>query len=1080
MSKPTRQLGLPGFGPSAEEIRESARDAAAEHTTAAVAPQSPASLAGQTVWGIDAHSLIHQVFHAMPEMAGPRGQPVGAVFGFTRDLLELIERKPDFLFCAFDLPGKTFRHQLYPHYKAERPAMHEDLQPQIPVIRQMLSALGIAQIECPGYEADDILATLARQAEALGAHCVLVTNDKDCRQLISDHCRLYNIRKGTYFDRQSLLEEWGIRPDQVVDFQALVGDPVDQIPGVPLVGPKIARQLLEQYGSLDNILDHAHQVSGTKRRENLIAARQQAMLSRQLVRLEDNVPIAIDWNAARLGRSNPEAALALCDELGFRSLAGRIRRLFSGGVRSASGTTNLGGQPLLPASAVPETNAVEARLANTVSFDGAIPRSAEDDRIREHPTGQREEENQSAGDRFGERSGVGSPHPPEGPTSPVASNDGSSASSEKFVSVASDAALPFETEVSSPNPFGEQSPAGSSGRTPIEIDGNGPITVTIVDTPQALAEFVTLLRQQKRFSIDTETTHVWPRWAEIVGLSFAWEDHRGWYLPLRAPEGERRLDASQTLDQLRPILEDAAVAKIGQNLKYDRIVLRCAGIELRGADFDTMIADYLLDSGSRSHSLDALAHRYLNHSTIRISELIGTGKNQKRMDEVPVRSVADYAGEDAVLPWRLAPILKNLLDQAGLLRLFEQLEMPLIDVLVDMEYSGMPIDVELLTQLGTVYQQRLDELHQEIIELAGHPLNIDSPKQLQHVLFDELKLPRGRRTQTGNSTDAETLEELARLHPLPAKILEYRQYAKLKGTYIDALPRMAHPRTGRVHSSFNQVVTATGRLSSNDPNLQNIPVRGEAGREIRAAFTAGSPGWLLLAADYSQIELRVLAHFSGDPNLCQAFARGEDIHAQVAARVFGVGINQVDGEMRRRAKAVNFGIIYGQGPVGLARALGIDRHSAAEFIDSYFAGYPGIERFLEDTLEQCRRSGYARTLLGRRRPIEGVRPSAGRHRNLAERTAVNTVIQGSAADIIKLAMLAVRRRLQKEGMVARLLLQIHDELLFESPPEEIDRLAAIVAEEMAGVIPLAVPLKVDVKVGPNWADMISFDLPKTR
>jgi len=347
------------------------------------------------------------------------------------------------------------------------------------------------------------------------------------------------------------------------------------------------------------------------------------------------------------------------------------------------------------------------------------------------------------------------------------------------------------------------------------------------------------------------------------------------------------------------------------------------------------------------------------------------------------------------------------------------------------------------------------------------------------VLFNELGLPRGRRTQTGNSTDAETLEELARLHPLPAKILEYRQYAKLKGTYVDALPRMVHPQTGRVHSSFNQVVAATGRLSSNDPNLQNIPVRGEAGREIRAAFTAGNPDWLLLAADYSQIELRVLAHFSGDPHLCQAFARGEDIHAQVAARVFGVSINQVDAEMRRRAKAVNFGIIYGQGPVGLARAIGIDRRAAAEFIDNYFAGYPGIERFLVETLEQCRRSGFARTLLGRRRPIEGVRPNAGRQRNLAERTAVNTVIQGSAADIIKLAMLAVRRRVQQEGLAARLLLQIHDELLFASPADEINRLATVVSEEMAGVVALAVPLKVDVKIGPNWTDMLPVELLKS-
>lgn len=1043
MSEPFRQLGLPGFGPSAEEIRDSAREHAAEQTSAVPSPQPPASLKGQTVWAVDAHSLIHQVFHAMPEMTGPRGQPVGAIFGFTRDLLSLIDLKPDFLLCAFDLPGKTFRHQIYPEYKADRPAMHEDLQPQIPVIRQMLSALGIAQVECPGYEADDILATVARRATDLGARCVLVTNDKDCRQLISDHCKLFNIRKGEYFDRESLHEEWGIRPDQVVDFQALVGDPVDQIPGVPLIGPKIARQLLEQYGSLENVLDHAHQVSGAKRRENLIAARQQALMSRQLVRLEDDVPVAIDWNAARLGLANPTAAMALCDELGFRSVAGRIRQLFAAGERAAGGKAGVGRQPPYD----PQTPTGDCTLPpdlddesqRTDALEGAHRKSSHRD-LQTQAAGEQTEETVDRRSNAVQTISV-----------PPAKADGRSAAGHGS----------------------EPQPAPSSG-------GREAIAATVVDTSEALREFVAQLRQQKRFSIDTETTHVWPRWAELVGISFAWDGGGGWYLPLRAPEGERRLDQAEVLEQLRPILEDESVVKIGQNLKYDRIVLRCAGVELRGSGFDTMLADYLLDSGSRSHSLDAMAHRYLNHSTIRINELIGSGKSQKRMDEVSVRRVADYAGEDAVLPWRLAPLLEDRLEQAGLRTLFEQVEMPLMDVLVDMEHLGMPIDLALLARLSDAYQQRLDQLQQEIVELAGHPLNIDSPKQLQQVLFDELGLPRGRRTQTGNSTDAETLEELARLHPLPAKILEYRQYAKLKGTYVDALPRMVHPKTGRVHTSFNQVVTATGRLSSNDPNLQNIPVRGEAGREIRAAFTAGKPDWLLLAADYSQIELRVLAHFSADANLCQAFARDDDIHSQVAARVFGVGLNQVDAEMRRRAKAVNFGVIYGQGPVGLARALGIDRRAAAEFIDSYFAGYPGIEKFLEDTLKQCRQTGYARTLLGRRRPIEGVRPGAGRQRNLAERTAVNTVIQGSAADIIKLAMLAVRRRLHREQLAAQLLLQIHDELLFETPADQVDRLAEIVADEMAAVATLSVPLKVDVKVGPNWADMTAIVRRKSQ
>jgi len=945
MGERTRQTSLPGFEsePKPRPPIDRAQPPPLIERRSASPP--PESLEGRTVWVIDAHSLIYQVFHALPEMTSPRGEPSGAVFGFARDVLYLLqEKKPDYLFCAFDLPGKTFRHEMYDQYKIQRSKMPEDLVPQIGSIRRVIHALGVPALGCESFEADDVLATVGRITDELGGRCFVVTSDKDCRQLITDRVALYNIRKDQLFDAEALSNEWGITPEQVVDFQALVGDSVDNVPGVPLIGPKFARQLLEKYGTLDAVLDHAGEVSGKKRKENLINYRQQAELSRELVRLDSRVPVPIDWIGGRAGGVDRAAAQALFHEFGFRNLGQRLNAL-----------DVLEGQPAPP------------------------------------------------------------PQPP--------------------------------------------------------VEAN----YRLVDSPEALVAFVAELRQQKCISLDTETTSVRPRWAEIVGYSFAWKDNEAWYLPVRAPEGEPFLDPKATLEALRPVLEDPTIEKIGQNLKYDMIVLRCAGVELAGVAFDTMVADYLLDAGRRNHNLDDLALRYLDHTTTKITELIGTGKNQRRMDEVPVAQVVDYAGEDALLPLRLHPLLAKRLAEAKLEGLFAELELPLIGVLVELEYNGVRIDVDRLTQLSERYGRRIEVLEQEIYELAGREFNIASPKQLQRVLFTEQNLPVIKKTaKTGPSTDADVLEELAQMHALPAKILAYRQFAKLKSTYVDALPEMVHPTTGRVHASFNQVVAATGRLSSSDPNLQNIPVRTDSGREIRSAFVTGRDDWVLLAADYSQIELRVLAHFSGDRRLCEAFAKDEDIHARVACQVNGVSLEEVTGKMRREAKAVNFGVIYGQSAFGLSRALGIDKDEAARFIDSYFEGYPGIEEFIDRVLAECRQNGYVKTILGRRRVIRGIREHAGRQRNFAERTAVNTVIQGSAADLIKLAMIAVDRRLRQEELAAEMLLQIHDELIFEVPSDQIKSLVGLVTEEMVGVAKLEVPLKVDTKAGPNWADAKSL------
>jgi DNA polymerase I len=992
MSDTGRQRSLPGFeaddspesspenrevGVSVEQSRDETARVTNEAPTcppvgcpAAGQPDSPAqptSLAGQTVWVIDGHSLIYQVFHALPEMSSPRGEPVGAVFGFTRDLLYLLEDKqPHYLFCAFDLAGPTFRHVMYDQYKIHRPEMDADLVPQIASIRRVLSVLGIPAVDRESFEADDVMATMARVVEELGGECVLVTSDKDCRQLITDRVRVYSIRKNEFMDRATLKADWGILPEQVVDFQALVGDSVDNVPGVPKVGPKTARQLLGQFGTLDAVLARAAEAKGAKLQENLTTHREQALLSRELVRLDRHVPLAIDWDASRAGCIQRNAALGLFREFGFRGFAQKVESLcgslFAG--RAVGQVSNLSeGVPTSPAETTPSPRLPEAL-----------------DRLETCPT------------------------------------------------------------------------------------------YHLVNTPELFESFLAQLRGQPCISLDTETTDIRPRFAELVGMSFAWNNEEAWYVPVRGPEGEPHLDLAPTLDALRPILENPVVEKIGQNLKYDMLVLRAAGVELRGIAFDSMIADYLLDAGRRGHNLDELASAYLGHTTIKISELIGSGKQQKRMDEVPLRQIADYAAEDAIVPLWLRPILAERLNDTELAELFREVELPLIDVLAEMEFNGIKIDSARLGQLSADYGRRLVALEEEIHSLAGRKFNIASPKQLQDILFAELKLPVLKKTpKTGPSTDAEVLEELALLHPLPAKLVEYRQYAKLKSTYVDALPTMVHPATGWIHASFNQVVAATGRLSSSDPNLQNIPVRTEEGREIRSAFVPSEDGWVLLAADYSQIELRVLAHFSGDEPLRQAFARDEDIHARVASQVNGVPLDAVTSSMRRDAKAVNFGVIYGQSAFGLAKSLGIQKEAAQSFIDNYFASYPGIGKFMDDILAECRKNGYVKTILGRRRAIDGVREHAGRQRNLAERTAINTVIQGSAADLIKLAMIAIHRRLRESRFPARMLLQIHDELIFEVPASHASQLADLVRAEMAGVRSLKVPLKVDLKAGPNWA-----------
>ncbi|MBC7351894.1 MAG: DNA polymerase I [Thermogutta sp.] len=893
---------------------------------------------GKRVFVVDAHSLIHQLFHALPEMTAPDGRPVNAVFGFVRDMIHLLTKyRPDFLICAFDAKEPSFRKEIYPEYKAHRPELDADIIPQIELIEQFLEALGIPVLRQPGFEADDIMATLASIVEAQGGECVLVTNDKDCRQLITDRVKLLNLRKETYIDREALLREWGVTPEQVVDFQALVGDSSDNVPGVPLIGPKAAQELLQRYGTLEALYEHLEDLSPGKKRDNLATYREQAFLSRELVRLRRDVPLDLQPQELTLKPVQIDRAIELCRQLGFRRLIADLQKL------------------------APQEEA--APPSQTVSY-------------RYH----------------------------------------------------------------------------------------------VVQSIRELKDLANRLAQAKAMSLDTETTDIRPRWADLVGISLAVDPHEGFYIPVLTPEGSPALAREEVLAHLGPILSNKEIAKIGQNLKYDLVVLRSCGFDVQGLGFDCMLADYLLDPGSRSHSLDEQAARLLGHETIKISELIGTGRKQKQMSEVALDEIARYAVQDAILPWHLKQKLEPQLEREELTKLFAEVEMPLVEILAEMEYHGIRVDTERLRKLGEEFERRMQILEEEIYQLAGERFNIGSPKQLQEILFDKLRLPSSKKTKTGISTDSEVLEELAAIHPLPAKIIDYRQYAKLKNTYVEGLATMVCPRTGRVHASFHQAVTATGRLSCSDPNLQNIPVRTEEGREIRSAFVA-EEGWRLISADYSQIELRMLAHFSQDERLCEAFHRDEDIHTAVAAEVFGVPPTEVTPEMRRKAKAVNFGVIYGQTPFGLAKQLRISKEEAAAFIDAYFARYPGIDRFLVGVLQECRRQGFVRTILGRKRRISGVRENPTRQRNLPERTAINTVVQGSAADLIKLAMIRVRNALREAGLAARMILQVHDELVFECPAEEVSATAGIVRREMESVMKLNVPLKVDVGVGPNWNDM---------
>lgn len=925
---------------------------------------------------LDSHALVHRAYHAIDaRLTSPKGEPTNATYGFTTTLLKVLnEAKPDYIAAAFDV-GRTFRDDLYAAYKAQRPALPSDLSVQLARARDVVEALSIPAFGVEGYEADDVLGTLARQASERDIEVVIVTGDTDTFQLIGPKVRVWTFSRQfgemVMYDEAAIRARYGLSPRQLIDFKALKGDPSDNIPGVSGIGEKTATKLLQQYGTLENIYAHLHEIDA-KLREKLEAGRAQAEQGKKLVTIVTDVPIQLDLDACRMGQIKRERVATLFRELGFR--AALLDRL-----------------------------------------PGATPVPTQADLFTE-----RESARKDAKERENYR---------------------------------------------------------------------------VVDSNAALDELVARLQTTRAFAFDVETTDTDALRAELVGIAIGLAEGEAYYIPIATADrrpltaGQLSLDTTEhtsrntqyvalspktVFSKLAPIFANSSIAKYAHNAKYDVTVLAEAGIETRGLAFDTMIAAYLIEPGA-SLKLKSLVREKFGVEMTEIESLIGKGKNQLSMSSVPIEQVARYACADADYTFRLVQVYEPLLVEHGVEKLFRKVEMPLVPVLVEMERTGVLLDTEFLARLSRDLAARLSEIEKQITAHLGIPINIASPVQLADALFNRLKLPTAGlpKTKSGQiSTAADVLESLRHAHPVVPLILEHRELSKLKGTYVDALPALVSPRTGRVHTDYNQTAVVTGRLSSSNPNLQNIPIRTELGRQVRRAFIAPR-GSQLISADYSQVELRILAHVARDAALLDAFARGEDIHAATAARLFNVPLDQVTPEMRRLGKTINFGIVYGITDYGIAARTELSQSEARRLIDNYFAQYPGVKAYLEETKRHARERGYVQTLLGRRRYFPELRRGISdvSARNAAEREAINHPIQGSAADIIKIAMVCLHQQLHARHLRARMILQVHDELVLECPNEELEIVVPLVRETMEHAYPLESKLKVDVAVGQNWDEM---------
>lgn len=885
-----------------------------------------------TLYLIDGTAYIHRAYHAIRGLTNSKGLPTNAVFGFTRMLIKLMaERRPEYAAMLFDAKGPTFRHERYEAYKANRPPMAEEMAVQIPLIKRVTRGFNLPLVEMAGFEADDLIGTLARQAQEKGFFVVMVTGDKDFMQLVTDTAVIWDPMKEKTVDRTAVRAAMGIDPGQVVDVMGLAGDSSDNIPGVPGIGPKTAQNLIQSFGSLEALYADLDKLSAKKQQEKLSQYREQAFLSRELATIETRAPLAFDPQEYRLRGPDNAALAGLFKELEFRQLQ------------------------------------------------------------KDYPQG---------------------------------------------------------------------------------ADHTRKDYRLVLDE-EALDSLVARLEKAGRVALDTETTSQYPMQARLVGLSFAVQPDQGFYIPCGHdyPGVPPQLALKTVLARLKPLLENPAVPKVGQNIKYDWMVLARHGVRLAGVVFDTMLASYLINPSKRAHSLDQIALDFLDYKTVSYAEVTGTGKNAINFSQVPLDQAAAYASEDADVTLQACGVLQPQLAEIGLTELFETVEMPLVAVLVKMEMAGIRVDEARLRALSKDFEHQLELLEREIYAQAGETFNIKSSQQLGAILFEKLKLPTQKKTKkkTGYSTDVEVLTALAVHHELPALILKHRTLAKLKSTYTDSLLELVNRETGRIHTSFNQTVAATGRLSSSDPNLQNIPIRTEEGREIRSAFIPRA-GWQLVSADYSQIELRILAHVSQDEILIKAFSEGEDIHTRTATEVFEVLPNFITPDLRRQAKVINFGIIYGMSPFSLAKELNISQKMAKTYIEHYFARYSGVKAYIDRTIAEAAVSGRTSTLLGRIRLLPEIHSKNQVVRGFAERMAINTPIQGTAADLIKLAMIRVDAALAERKLKSAMLLSVHDEIVFEVPPEEMDTVRAVVQAEMEGVWDLSVPLKVNISHGGNWTE----------
>ena len=908
---------------------------------------------------IDGHAHIYAAYFApmRQRLTSATGEPTKATYIFTTAILGLIQRqKPDMLAVAMDSKAPTFRSEIYPEYKAQRPPMPDDMPVQISRIEEILQAMKIPVLRLDGFEADDIIGTLAKKAAADGYDCLICSGDKDMLQLLDDRISTFDIKTDTRTDVVTMVEQMGVTPAQFLECLALQGDTSDNVPGIPDVGPKTALDWIRQYDSIENLLQHIDEIK-TKRGDKLRKYKDSLALSKKLVTIDCDVPLTIDYGDLAIKEFDKEKVGEIFTELGFNRLL-----------------TQLGMAGEKPAVKPPAKYLSARRTADLA------------------PRFTRGSDSKTVGHDY-----------------------------------------------------------------------------RLVDTQEEFDGFLPELEKQKLFAIDTETTSIHAMRADLVGISFSWKEHTGYYLPVQAPLGTNHLDMAVVRRDLAPILADENIKKVGQNIKYDMLVLQNAGMPIKGVHFDTMVASYCLDPERSSHSLDQMALDFLNYESIPISALIGKGKDQLTFDMVDTAAACEYSAEDADITFRLYNYLKSRLEKEPLLRkLFEEVEMPLVCVLAAMERNGVSLDTALLRMMSGVLTEELKQVTDQIYGHAGCVFNIDSPKQLSEILFDRLGLKSARIGKAGRSTDAAVLEELRGEHLIIEPILQHRMLSKLKNTYVDKLGSLINPRTGRVHASFNQTITATGRLSSSDPNLQNIPIRTEIGSKVRAAFIPKDKSDCILSADYSQIELRLLAHFSKDQALMAAFAADQDIHRFVASQIYNVPIDVVTGEMRSRCMAVNFGIIYGQGAFGLSRSIGISQTEAKRFIDDYFARYSSIRQFMDDCIASAKRTGYAETILHRRRKISNLSSKSSRKRSQAERLAINTVIQGSAADLIKVAMITIQDKIEEERLPVKMILQVHDELVFELPADEAKKHAEWIRKEMTDAITLDVPLKVDVTYGPSW------------